>query len=343
MQRREVLRLAAGAVGAGSLGRFIAGCTGGDGARSAAAGLERELHVLAHAGAFEPAMLERFGTEMGVRVTLEQYEPRAGAPFPGGDAGFDLLTFPGPAPRSPPGAGRLAPIDPARVPAIERLLPVFRATTTEILAVPFAWEATGIAWRPSALPEQPGAAPDTWCVFFEPALSGRMTLLDSARDVLGAMLLLRGRSLNATEASVLRQARDDALACRPFLDGFRPAGRAPILAEETVVCQARSGEAMRAMRGDAGISFGIPREGGPLFAEHIALAASAAHPRAAHAFVDYILRPEISAGIAAASGRYSPLAAASAPPLPLDRLEPVLDPGDASTLYDGLWMEIQSA
>ena len=100
---------------------------------------------------------------------------------------------------------------------------------------------------------------------------------------------------------------------------------------------------MRAMRGDAGISFGIPREGGPLFAEHIALAASAPHPRAAHAFVDYILRPEISAGIAAASGRYSPLAAASAPPLPLDRLEPVLDPGDASTLYDGLWMEIQSA
>ena len=341
MQRREVLRLAAGAAAAGTLGRFVAGCTGGDGARGGAARLERELHVLAHADAFEPALLERFGTEMGVRVTLDQYEPLAGAPAPAADAGFDLFTFPGPAPRSLSGAGRLSPIDPARVPAIDRLLPFFRPTTTDVHAVPFAWEATGIAWRPSALPAQPGAAPDTWCVFFEPALARRMTLLDSARDVLGAMLLLRGRSLNATEASVLQQARDDALACRPLLDGFRPAGRA-ILAEPTVVCQARSGEAMRATRANPGIAFGIPREGGALFAEHIALAASAAHPQAAHAFIDYILRPEISAEITAASGRYSPLAAA-APALPLDRLEPVLDPGDASPLYDRFWMEIQSA
>ena len=342
MQRREMLRLAAVTAGAGTLGRFIAGCTGGDGARSGAARLERELHVLAHAGAFEPGLLERFGTETGVRVTLEQYEPRAGAPVSAGDAGFDLLTFPGPAPRPLSGAGRLAPIDPALVPAIDRLLPFFRPASTDVRAVPFAWEATGIAWRPSGLPEQPGAAPDTWCVFFEPALAGRMTLLDSARDVLGAMLLLRGRSLNATEAPVLQQARDDALACHPLLDGFRPVGGAPFLAEATVVCQARSGEAMRAMRADAGIAFGIPREGGPLFAEHIALAASAAHPRAAHAFVDYILRPEISAGITAAPGRYSPLAAAASA-LPLDRLELVLDPGDASTLYDRFWMEIQSA
>jgi spermidine/putrescine transport system substrate-binding protein len=342
MQRREVLRLAAVTAGAGTLGRFITGCSGGDGARSEAAGLERELHLLAHAGAFEPALLERFGSETGVRVTLEEYETRAGAPVPAGDAGFDLLAFPGPAPRSLSGAGRLAPIDRARVPGLDRLLPVFRSTSTEVVAVPFAWEATGIAWRPSAIPDRPGAAPDTWCVFFEPTLSGRMTLLDNARDVLGAMLLLRGRSLNALEASALQQARDDALACRPFLEGFRPAGRAPLMAEETVVCQARSAEATRAMRADAGISFGIPREGGPLFAEHIALAASAAHPRAAHAFVDYILRPETSAGIASASGRYSPLAD-GVPALPMDRLEPVLDAGDASTLYDRFWMEIQSA
>jgi putrescine transport system substrate-binding protein len=168
-----------------------------------------------------------------------------------------------------------------------------------------------------------------------------MTMLDSARDVLGAMLRLRGRSLETTEVAVLQQARDDALACRPFLESFQPRGRTPFMAEGIAVCQARSGEAMRAMRTDAEISFAIPKEGGLLFAEHLALTASAGHPRAAHGFIDYLLRPE-TARMTAASGRYSPLEG-SAPAVPLDRLELVRDPGEASSLYDRFWMEIRSS
>lgn len=334
--------MAAWAAGTGALGRFIGACTPGEErARSSAAGLERELHILAQMGAFEPALLRGFEAETGVRVSVDTYEPRAGAPFPG-DAGFDLIGIPGPGAGDLVAAGRLGPIDRGRVPGIEGLMPIFRPAGSEISAIPFAWEATGIAWRPALLPDIPGAAPTTWCVFFEPALARRMTMLDSARDVLGAMLLLRGRSLNVTDAAVLRQASDDARACRPMLEGYRARGATPFMPDEIVVSQARSGEAARAVRADPGITFAIPREGGPLFAERIGLAAAAPHPRAAHAFLDYILRPAISAQIAAASGRASPLEG-SVPPLPMDRLEPVLEAGEASSLYDRYWMEIKSA
>ena len=37
------------------------------------------------------------------------------------------------------------------------------------------------------------------------------------------------------------------------------------------------------------------------------------------------------------------VSAGSAPALPLDRLEPVIDAGEASSLYDRYWTEIQSA
>lgn len=343
MQRRELIRLAAWAAGVGTLGRFAAGCTGGEGrARADASGLERELHILVQMGAFDPALLDGFAAETGVRVSVDAYEPREGAPVPAQDADFDLIGISGPGAGALVAAGRLAAIDRSRVPGVGQLMPMFRTAESDLYTIPFAWEATGIAWRPDRLPDIPGASPTTWCVFFEPALARRMSMLHGARDVLGAMLLLRGRSLNSTDAASLEQARDDARACRPMLEGYRARGATPFMPDEIVVAQARSSDAARAMRADPGITFAIPREGGPLFAERIGLAASAPHPRAAHAFLDYILRPGTSARIAAASGRSSPLDG-SAPALPMDRLEPVLDAGDASSLYDRYWMEIQSA
>ena len=333
--------MAAMAAGAGTLARVAAGCTGRDESARSAPGLERELRILAPRDAFAADLLDRFSAETGVRVAHEQYAPR-GAVLPPDDSGFDLIAFASPAAASLRAAGRIVPVDQALVPSVSDLLPMFRPEGAELVAIPYAWEATGIAWQPADLPDVPGAAPTTWCVFFEPALAGRMTLLDGPRDVFGAMLLLRGHSINTADAALLQQARDDALASRRFVGGFRATGAVPLMSEGITVSQARSSEAARAIAGDAGISFAIPREGGPVFAAQVGLAASAVHPRAAHAFLDYILDAEISAGIAASSGRFSPLAG-SGSPLPADRLEPVLDVGEASALYDRYWTEIQSA
>jgi spermidine/putrescine transport system substrate-binding protein len=340
MERRELLRLAGVTLGAAALGRVAGGCTGEPGARTRS-GLEPELRLLAPRGAIDAGTLEQFGRETGVRVTHEHYDGPA-ATLPPDDAGIDLLGFSGSVAGRLAAAGRITPMDRSLVPAARNLLPLFQAEGADLVAVPYAWEATGIAWRPAALPDVPGASPTTWCVFFEPALAGRMTMLDDPREVLGAMLLLRGQSVNTPDASLLQQARDDAQACRRFLAGYRARGATPPMPDGTVVAQARSGDAARAMAGDPGIAFGIPREGGPLFAEQVAIAAAAPHPRAAHAFIDYILRPGTSARLAAQSRRYSPLAGAGSP-LPLERLEPVRDVGEAAALYDRHWMEIRSA
>lgn len=328
-------------MGAAALGRVAGGCTG-EGTPRARSGLEAELRLLAPRGAIDAGTVEQFGREMGVRVTHEHYDGRSGAALPPDDAGTDLIAFSGPMADRLAAAGRIAPVDRSLVPSAQELLPRFQPEGADLVAVPYAWEATGIAWRPAAIPDVPGASPTTWCVFFEPTLAGRMTMLDHPRDVLGAMLLLRGQSLNTADAALLQQARDDARACRQYLASYRARGALPLLADGAVVAQARSGDAARAIEADPGIAFGIPREGGPLFAEQVALAAGAPHPRAAHAFIDYILRPGISARIAGQSRRYSPLSGAS-PSLPLDRLEPVLDVGEAEALYDRHWMEIRSA
>jgi spermidine/putrescine transport system substrate-binding protein len=79
---------------------------------------------------------------------------------------------------------------------------------------------------------------------------------------------------------------------------------------------------------------------------------TAPHPRAAHEFINYTLRPPVAAAIAAATGYGSPNQAAM--PLlsnpvayptekELARLEIQKDLGRASELWDRIWTEIKTA
>ncbi len=81
------------------------------------------------------------------------------------------------------------------------------------------------------------------------------------------------------------------------------------------------------------------------------LLARARHPMAAYAFVNYVLRPEVGAELAAATGYGTPNVAAMAQlpdavPLPseadLARLEYQADLGRATEQWDRLWTEIKA-
>jgi spermidine/putrescine transport system substrate-binding protein len=335
MRRRELLRLAASAAAAGPLAQ-LAACAGGE------RGVERELRILARPRLLGPELLSAFERERGIRVTVERHEPGGAASAAVPEGAVDLIILPAAMAATLGAADRLSPVSPEQVPGLGGVLPALMPSADDHpLAVPLAWEATGIAWVEGELPDVPGASPDSWCVFFEPALGGRMTMLADPREVLGAMLRLRGRAACTSDAALLQQARDDALASRRLLHGYRAPNAAPILGDGVVVAQARSGESLRVMAEDPRIRFVVPKEGGPLFAEVAALAAGAAHPGAAHAFIDYILRPEHNAAFAAAAGLHPVTTAPGA--VRLDRLEPAACSGDAASSYDRLWTEIQSA
>ena len=79
--------------------------------------------------------------------------------------------------------------------------------------------------------------------------------------------------------------------------------------------------------------------------------ATAPHPRAAHEFINYTLRPEIAAKISSVTGYGSPNRAAmplieNPVPYPagndLARLEIQQDLGRASALWDEVWTRVKS-
>lgn len=89
-----------------------------------------------------------------------------------------------------------------------------------------------------------------------------------------------------------------------------------------------------------------------MYVDSLVVPRAAPHPRAAHEFINYVLRPGVAASIATAIGYGTPNQAAMpliANPVPypteaeLARIELQEDLGRASGLWDELWTRIKSA
>jgi spermidine/putrescine transport system substrate-binding protein len=96
----------------------------------------------------------------------------------------------------------------------------------------------------------------------------------------------------------------------------------------------------------------VPREGATIWIDSLVLTREAPHPRAAHEFMNYVLRPEVGAAISAAAGYGTPNRKAFElldHPVPypsreeLARLEYQLDLGRDTATWDQIWTEVKSA
>jgi spermidine/putrescine transport system substrate-binding protein len=215
--------------------------------------------------------------------------------------------------------------------------------------VPWQWGTTGIAYRSDKV----NPAPDSWGVFHDKKLKGKMTMMDDERDVIGAWLLFRGKSLNSVEPADLQQAKADAIAAKANLKAYVSAPvKAQLIAGDVWVAQLWDGDTMQARAEEATIAYALPKEGAGIWTDSLVIPASAPHKRAAHEFMNFILRPDIGAGISSFTGYGTPNAKAmplveGAPPYPtaeeMKRLEYQKDLGAANQAWDQLWTEIKSA
>jgi spermidine/putrescine-binding protein len=190
-------------------------------------------------------------------------------------------------------------------------------------------------------------------VFLEQgAAEGRMTMLDDGREVLGAMLRMRGHSLNSTEPAALDTAKADALVAKPHLAAYVSAPvKGQLVAGDIWMAQLWNGDTRQAQLENPRIAFALPEEGSLIWTDYVVIPRTAPHPHSAYAFLEYILRPEVGAGISEATGYGSPNRAAISrmrDPIPypsadqLERLEYQSDLGPAGALWDRVWTEVKA-
>ncbi|HEV8613104.1 MAG TPA: spermidine/putrescine ABC transporter substrate-binding protein [Gemmatimonadales bacterium] len=316
--------------------------------------IERELNIYNWSDYIAPEIIPAFEREFGVRVTYDTFESSEEmiAKLQAGARGYDLVVPPTYGVTALIATGLLAPLSPRYLPNRGNVAPVFRGLAhdpEDRYSVPWQWGMTGIAWRTDLIT----SVPDSWNTFLEQSYSGKLTMLDDLRDVIGAFLRLRGHSINSIDPAELATAQRDAIAAKRNLKAYLSAPvKAQLIAGDVWLAQLWNGDAAQAAREQPALQWILPKEGSTLWIDSLVVPASAPHPRAAHEFINFILRPESGAAISAATGYGSPNQAAMpllAHPVPypssneLARLEIQEDLGRASVLWDEVWTRIKTA
>jgi putrescine transport system substrate-binding protein len=219
--------------------------------------------------------------------------------------------------------------------------------------VPWATGTTGIGYDTTVFPEPPD-----WNVFADEAHTGKMSVLAEVRDAFLAALLSLGEDPNTTDPSTITAAADRLVEWKKVIAGFDSATYLDRLASGSLVAaEAYSSDVLEAKDRNPNLAFVIPAQGGGRWVDSLAKPVNAAHEDNSEIFINYYLRPEVSAQIA----NFVKVDTGNAKAVPLMdpavRDNPVVFPpadvlakavftqdvGDAEKLYQDEWSRVQSA
>jgi putrescine transport system substrate-binding protein len=150
---------------------------------------------------------------------------------------------------------------------------------------------------------------NAWDLIFKPEYVSKLkscgvSFLDSATEVIPAALHYLGKPAYSRNASDYAAAGQLLKSVRPHITLFSSSGYINDMANGSIcVAMGWSGDIniarQRAIDGKTGqnIEALIPKTGGLLFFDVMVIPADAPRPGNAHKFIDYILRPEVNAGL----------------------------------------------
>ncbi|MFH1185987.1 MAG: spermidine/putrescine ABC transporter substrate-binding protein [Chloroflexota bacterium] len=288
----------------------------------------RHLRLLTWPDYIDPHTLQQFEAEHGIGVELEIVPSAVElvGRMQHGQAGVDVLCPPDYAVRELAAQSRLLELDHSRLPNLGHLEPRFQHGRPHDpegrVSVVKDWGTTGFMYRTDMV----HGVPRSWADFWRRAgqFSGKVTVLDSPGEVIGAALKLSGRSYNASDAAALADAEADLLRLKPHLLAFETDYKPLLASGRACLSLGWNGAAAALVAQQVPVRYVIPSEGSQIWEDDWAIAADAADPELAHAFLDFVLRP----GIAAQEARYTRYATGNRSALAL--LDPPMR-NDAST------------
>jgi putrescine transport system substrate-binding protein len=263
--------------------------------------------------------LENFTKTTGIKVTYDVYDANETleAKLLAGKSGYDVI-FPSAQPFAHRhiAGGIYRPLDRSKLPHYKNLDPeILKALETvdpgNQYVVPYMWGTTGIGYNINKVKEVLGedAPVGSLRMLFDPAVVSKLaacgvTLMDDEAEGLGAALIYLGKSPNTNDPKDIEAAAEVISKVRPYIRYFHSSQYINDLANgDSCVAQGYSGDVLQARDradeagNDVEIGYSIPKEGAILWFDVIAIPKDAPHPDNAHAFIDYLLRPDVIADI----------------------------------------------
>lgn len=193
--------------------------------------------------------------------------------------------------------------------------------------VDWLWSYTTVGINVDKVKKALGTTPmpdNAWDLVFDPKYTTKLkscgiTMLDTASEVFPIALHYLGRNPYTKNQADYQAAFDMLKKVRPDIKRFNSGGQIEDLASGQVcVALGWAGDFNLARKRsienklEQNIVALVPKTGGLLFMDTMAITADAAHPSNAHKFINYILRAEVHAGLTNAVTYANPNKAATA-------------------------------
>ena len=263
--------------------------------------------------------IKNFEKETGIKVHYDNYDSNEvlHAKLVAGKTGYDIVVPSAHFAKVQIEGGLLQKLDRSQLTNWGNLDPAILAQLAKVdpgnqYLVDWMWGYVTVGINVDKVKKALGDVPmpeNPWSLIFDPKYASKLkscgvSFLDSASEVLPIALGYLGKPAYSRNAADYPAAAELLKKIRPYVTRFSSSGYINDLADGALcVVMGYSGDiniararAIEAKNGQ-NIEALVPKTGATLFFDTMAIPADAPHPKNAHLFINYILRPEVAAGI----------------------------------------------
>nr|WP_298058923.1 polyamine ABC transporter substrate-binding protein [uncultured Halomonas sp.] len=289
-------------------------------AAAASAAHAKEVRVFNWSDYIAPETLEKFTERTGIEVIYDVYDSNEilDAALLAGRSGYDVVVPSTHYFTRQLSAGVYQPLNHELLPNLGNLNPELMANLEAIDAgseysVPYMWGTNGIGYNVDRVKEILGddAPVDSWALLFDPEITAALSeagcglsMLDSGDEMLSPAMAYLGLDPLSENIDDLEAAGEVIASVRDDVTYFHSSRYVSDLANGDICVAAgysgdvfQSAERAEEAGRDFSIGYSIPKEGAALWFDMMAVPADAPNTENAHAFINFILDPEIAAEI----------------------------------------------
>lgn len=263
----------------------------------------------------DESLLQEFEQETGIKIVYDVFDSNEilETKLLAGATGYDVVVPTGTFLARQIQAGVFQPLDKSKLPNIEHMWDDIAQRTAHLdpdnaYSINYMWGTTGFGYNVEKIKQRmPDAPVDSWQMIFNPEIVAKFAdcgvhLLDTPEELVPAALHYLGLDPDSRDKKVIKKAQDVLQAIRPYVQKFHSSEYINALANGDIclaigwsgdVLQARD----RAAEANNGVTiqYVIPKEGAHMWFDQMAIPKDAPHVEAAHAFLNFIMQPEVIA------------------------------------------------
>jgi putrescine transport system substrate-binding protein len=276
---------------------------------------EKVVNIYNWSDYIDPGALKDFEKQTGIKVNYDVFDSNEvlETKLLAGNTGYDLVVPTANFLERQVQAGVFQKLDKSKLPNLKNVDPdILRRIALHDPGnehgVNYLWGTSGIGYNVAKIHQRmPNAPLDSWRMLYDPAVVSKfkdcgVSVFDAPSEVVSTVLIFLGKNANSLSPDDLAQAEKVLLSIRPYLRYVDTERYIEDLANgETCLVLGWGGDVLQARdrAREAGkgieIKYSLPREGGVIFFDMLAIPADAPHPQNALALINYLLQPEVAA------------------------------------------------